>query len=159
MNNIKQLKANELHLIESFISDNLEDYKFFYTLGWNKTGIQRHFKKNNNFSLGYFYKNNLCGLLIGEKIRDKNSFDLEIHIIFVSKCSRRKKIGSDILKFIENNKEQTKVSKIYLEVSEYNFDAIKFYEKNNFVFLNFRHNYYNVNKKNVNAKCYYKKII
>ena len=42
------------------------------------------------------------------------------------------------------------------EVSDKNKEAINFYEKNNFVFLNFRHNYYNYNNETFNARCYQK---
>ena len=49
-------------------------------------------------------------------------------------------------------------SKIFIEVAEDNVEAINFYQKNNFVFLNFRHNYYRYNDKNIHAKCFIKKI-
>ena len=38
------------------------------------------------------------------------------------------------------------------------FDQLNFYEKNDFVFYKFRHNYYRYNNKNVHAKCFIKKI-
>ena len=96
--------------------------------------------------------------MIGEKIVNEKNFDLEMHLIFISKKNRRQNIASSILDFIEINKNLLNISKIYLEVSENNLGAIAFYEKNNFVFLKFRHNYYNYKNKIINAKCYTKKI-
>ena len=99
--------------------------------------------KNNNFSLIYFHQNKVSGLLIGEKIEaNSNEYELELHIIFVSRNIRRKNIGTEMLSFIEKNKRSLNISKIFLEVSDKNSEAIKFYKKNNFVLFNFRHNYY-----------------
>ena len=78
--------------------------------------------------------------------------------MFVSKYFRRNNIGSSILKNIEINKNSNKITRVYLEVAENNLGALRFYEKNNFVFLKFRHNYYKNNNKIINAKCYTKLI-
>ena len=115
--------------------------------------------KNNNFSLIYFHQNKVSGLLIGEKIEaNSNEYELELHIIFVSRNIRRKNIGTEMLKFIEKNKRSLNISKIFLEVSDKNSEAIKFYKKNNFVLFNFRHNYYREKNNMHNAICYLKNI-
>ena len=118
--------------------------------------IESHFSKNNNYSLGYFKDNNLVGVLIGDTIKNDKEYDLELHILFVSKHQRRKKIATKLLNYIETN--NLNFSKIFIEVAEDNVEAINFYQKNNFVFLNFRHNYYRYNDKNIHAKCFIKKI-
>ena len=69
---------------------------------------------------------------------------------------RRKKIATKLLNYIETN--NVNFSKIFIEVAEDNVEAINFYQKNNFVFLNLRHNYYRYNNKNIHAKCFIKKI-
>ena len=158
MKNIKYLKYEDLVLVSNFFSLYKDEFIEFSKIGWSNKNIENHFKKENNFSIGYFYKYKLCGILIGEKIINDKKFDLDIHIMFVSKHIRRNNIGSSILNFIENNKNLNDISKIYLEVSEHNLEAIRFYEKNNFVFLKFRHNYYIDNNKTINAKCYTKII-
>ena len=114
------------------------------------------FNKDNNYSLGYFKDNNLVGVLIGDTIKNDKVYDLELHILFVSKDERRKKIATKLLNYIETN--NLNFSKIFIEVAEDNVEAINFYQKNNFVFLNFRHNYYRYNNKNIHAKCFIKKI-
>ena len=63
-----------------------------------------------------------------------------------------------MLSFIEKNKRSLNISKIFLEVSDKNSEAIKFYKKNNFVFFNFRHNYYREKNNMHNAICYLKNI-
>ena len=157
MNTIRQIFLEDLLAINKFINNQKEGFDKFKNLGWSYINIKNHFKKENNFSLAFFNSNKIIGLLLGDKIKNNNYFDLDIHIMFVSKNDRRRKIGTSLLNFIESNKKINNISKIYLEVSEDNTDAIKFYEKNNFVFFRFRHNYYN-NTENINAKCYSKII-
>ena len=158
MNNIKIINKKDLQLVELFLLGKKKEFQNFYNNGWSFKNIQNHFKKTNNLSIGYFIKDNLCAILIGEKIHNEKNFDLEIHLLFVSKNYRRKNIGSNILKFIESNKNLLNISKIILEVAENNTIAIKFYEKNNFVFFKFRHNYYSINNKKLNAMCFSKEL-
>ena len=96
--------------------------------------------------------------MLGEFIKEEEYFNLEVYIIYVSQGKRREKIGTKLLNHFIFNKKTLNISKIYLEVSAENISSIKFYERNNFVFLNFRHNYYKYNNKLVNAMCYMKKI-
>ena len=138
------------------MDDNTDEYSYFKKIGWNLKNIESQFNKFNNYSLGYFKANNLVGLLIGDAIKNDSDYDLELHILFVSKEQRRKQIATKLLNYVETNK--IKFSQIFIEVAEDNLDAISFYQKNNFVFLNFRHNYYRYNGKNIHAKCFIKKI-
>ena len=78
--------------------------------------------------------------------------------MFISSSFRRKNFGSNILNHIQTNKNLTNISQIYLEVAENNLKAIKFYEKNNFVFFKIRPNYYNDKTNIINARCYLKQI-
>ena len=138
------------------MDDNSDEYIYFKKIGWNQKNIESQFNKVNNYSLGYFKANNLVGLLIGDAIKKDKDYDLELHILFVSKDQRRKQIATKLLNYVETN--IIKFSQIFIEVAEDNLGAISFYQKNNFVFLNFRHNYYRYNNKNIHAKCYIKKI-
>ena len=156
MNSISQINKEELSSIIKFMNDNSDEYSYFKKIGWNQTNIESQFNKVNNYSIGYFKANNLVGLLIGDAIKKAKDYDLELHILFVSKDQRRKQIATKLLNYIETN--IIKFSQIFIEVAEDNLDAISFYKKNNFVFLNFRHNYYRYNDKNVHAKCFIKKI-
>ena len=156
MNSISQINNKELTSIIKFIDDNSDEYSYFKKIGWSLKNIESQFNKVNNYSLGYFKANNLVGLLIGDAIKNDKDYELELHILFVSKDQRRKQIATKLLNYVETN--IIKFSQIFIEVAEDNVDAISFYKKNNFVFLNLRHNYYRYNDKNVHAKCFIKKI-
>ena len=156
MNNINLINKDKLSLIIKFMDDNSDEYSYFKKIGWNLKNIEGQFNKVNNYSLGYFKANNLVGILIGDAIKNDKDYDLELHILFVSKDERRKKIATKLLNYVETN--IIKFSQIFIEVAEDNEEAINFYQKNNFVFLNFRHNYYRYNDKNIHAKCFIKNI-
>ena len=156
MNTISLINKEQLSSIIKFIDDNINEFNYFKMIGWNLKNIESQFSKNNNYSIGYYEANNLAGVLIGDTIKNDNAYDLEMHILFVSKDLRRKKIATKLLNYIETN--NVNFSKIFIEVAEDNVEAINFYQKNNFVFLNFRHNYYRYNNKNIHAKCFIKKI-
>ena len=156
MNRISLINKEHLISIINFINDNSDEFNYFKNIGWNIKNIESQFNKNNNYSLGYFEENNLVGVLIGDTIKNDKEYDLELHILFVSKDERRKKIATNLLNYIETN--NLNFSKIFIEVAEDNVEAINFYQKNNFVFLNFRHNYYRYNDKNIHAKCFIKNI-
>ncbi len=156
MNRISLINKEHLISIISFINENSDEFNYFKKIGWNIKNIESQFSKDNNYSLGYFQDNNLVGVLIGDTIKNDKEYDLELHILFVSKDERRKKIATKLLNYIETN--NLKFSKIFIEVAEDNVAAINFYQKNNFVFLNFRHNYYRYNDKNIHAKCFIKNI-
>ena len=156
MNRISLINKEHLLSIINFINDNSDEFNYFKKIGWNIKNIESQFIKDNNYSLGYFEDNNLVGVLIGDTIKNDKEYDLELHILFVSKNLRRKKIATKLLNYIETN--NLNFSKIFIEVAEDNVEAINFYQKNNFFFLNFRHNYYRYNDKNIHAKCFIKKI-
>ena len=156
MNSISLINREKLSLIFKFIDDNSDEFSYFKKIGWSPKNIETQFNKVNNYSLGYFIANNLVGLLIGDAIKNDKDYELELHILFVSKDQRRKQIATKLLNYVETN--VIKFSQVFIEVAEDNVEAINFYQKNNFVFLNFRHNYYRYNNKNVHAKCFIKKI-
>ena len=156
MNSISLINREKLSLIFKFIDDNSDEFSYFKKIGWSPKNIETQFNKVNNYSLGYFIANNLVGLLIGDAIKNDKDYELELHILFVSKDQRRKQIATKLLNYVEIN--IIKLSQIFIEVAEDNLDAISFYKKNNFVFLNFRHNYYKYNDRNIHAKCFIKKM-
>ena len=156
MNSISLINKEKLSSIIKFMNDNSNEYSYFENIGWNLKNIESQFDKVNNYSLGYFKANELVGLLIGDAIKNDKDYDLELHILFVSKEQRRKQIATKLLNYVETN--IIKFSQIFIEVAEDNLDAISFYQKNNFVFLNFRPNYYRYNDKKIHAKCFMKKI-
>ena len=156
MNRISLINKEQLSSIIKFIDENSDEFSYFKKIGWSIKNIESQFSKNNNYSIGYYEANNLAGVLVGDTIKNDKDYDLELHILFVSKDQRRKKIATKLLNYVEKN--IIYFSKIFIEVAADNVDAISFYQKNNFVFLNFRHNYYRYNDKKIHAKCFIKKI-
>ena len=156
MNSIILINKEEISSIIKFMDHNRDEYNYFKKIGWNLKNIESQFNKINNYCLGYFQANSLVGLLIGDIIKNDKDYDLEIKLLFVSTEQRRKQIATKLLNYVETN--TIKFSQIFIEVAEDNLDAISFYRKNNFVFLNFRPNYYRYNDKNIHAKCFIKKI-
>ena len=156
MNKICEINKGQLTSIINFIGENSGEFNYFKKIGWNIHNIESQLNKDNNYSLGYYELNKLLGVLIGDIIKNDKEYELELHILFIAKDVRRKKIATKLLNYIETN--IINFSKIYIEVAEDNENAISFYQKNNFVFFNFRHNYYRYNDKNINAKCFIKNI-
>ena len=156
MSRISIINKEQLSSIIEFINDNSDEFNYFKNIGWNIKSIESQLSKDNNYSLGYYEANNLAGVLIGDSIKNDKDYELELHILFVSKDLRRKQIATKLLNYVEGN--NINFSKIFIEVAEDNVEAISFYQKNNFVFLNFRHNYYKYNDKNIHAKCFIKNI-
>ncbi len=158
MSKIKKITSNQIKLLKKFISIEKKEFNYFDKIGWSEKNIYNYIQKKNNASIAYYEDDELTGFLLGEFIKEEEYFNLEVYIIYVSQGKRREKIGTKLLNHFIFNKKTLNISKIYLEVSAENISAIKFYERNNFVFLNFRHNYYKYNNKLVNAMCYMKKI-
>ena len=154
---IKRLDQSDINLINQFLFIEEKYFKEFYQIGWTKKNFINQLKKTNNLSLGLFDKSKLQGILIGDTIGVNNSIDYELHLIYVAKNKRRMKFATKLLYFLESKLINLKINKVYLEVSELNDHAINFYEKNNFVLFNIRHNYYKYNNTNINGKCFMKK--
>ena len=96
MNRISLLNKEHLLSIINFINDNSHEFNYFKNIGWNIKNIESQFSKDNNYSVGYYEDNKLEGVLIGDRIKNDNDYDLELHILFVSKDQRRKKIATKL---------------------------------------------------------------
>ena len=101
MNSISLINKEKLSSIIKFIDDNSDEYNYFKKIGWNQKNIESQFNKVNNYSLGYFKANNLVGFLIGDAIKNDKDYELELHILFVSKDQRRKQIATKLLNYVE----------------------------------------------------------
>ena len=151
--NIQEL---DLKNLKDFLIKNNNDFDMFKNKGWDIKNIELQLKKTTNFSIGYYDKSELLGFAVGDKIPNDINFDIEIYLFYVERNLRRKNIGTELLNFINKQKIQLNIKKIFLEVSELNQNAINFYEKNGFVLFKIRHNYYRKKNLKISAKCYYK---
>ncbi len=158
MNKIKNITYKDNNQIITFISKHIQDFNYFTRIGWNKENLSKQLIKKNNLCLGHFKSNTLIGFIMGDIIPLDDKAQLDVYILFVAKEYRRNNIATNLINYIETTKNSHGIYKIYIEVAENNFGAIKFYQKNNFVYFNFRHNYYKYENKNFNAKCFLKTI-
>ena len=70
-------------------------------------------------------------------------------LIYVCKNFRKKGLGTKLLNKIEEN--NTRLKKIYLEVSKNNSEGISFYAKMKFICTHTRKNYFFINNKHSDA--------
>ena len=153
---IKILNELDINKINKFLLIEKKYFKDFNKIGWTANNLISQLQKNNNVALGIFDKSSLKGFLIGDIVDQGSSLDFELYLIYISKKNRRMNYASKLLNSLEIKLKNLSIKRIYLEVSELNTAAIQFYEKNNFVFFKFRHNYYKYKNININAKCYLK---
>ena len=158
MKNIRKITTNDTKILKNFITVEKQGFDYFYQLGWSEKNILSYINNRNNASAGYFENDKLVGVLIGEFVEENKYLNMEIYIIYISSKNRRNKIATKLINYFISNKKSFKLNKLYLEVAADNEQAIKFYERNNFVFLNFRHKYYKYNNKLIDALCYMMKI-
>ena len=154
---IKKLNKSDFSTLSKFILIEKDYFKNLYQIGWTENNLFNQFKKNNNLSFGLFDNSNLQGILIGDTIDQYNSIDFELYLIYVAKNKRRMNYATKLLEFLELKLNNLNIKRVFIEVSELNHPAIHFYEKNNFVFLKFRNNYYKYKNITMNAKCYIKR--
>lgn len=106
---------------------------------------------NNNFTK-LFDPNNLNKLekiyvyidqdIIKGFIHISSNFEIiDILNIAVNPKYQNQQIGTTLINYVINNKKEEE-NKIMLEVREDNINAIKFYQKNNFITINKRKKYY-----------------
>lgn len=123
----KEKDIEEINLLGKLIIDNFD---ITYNI--------KNYLKNDNYIILINNDETINGLLIIYKNVDY----YEIEIIVVKEKYRNKKIATNMLNYFIKNYCK-KNDEILLEVSEKNYNAIKFYEKFNFRTINIRKNYYN----------------
>ena len=153
---IKKLKQIDLKSCLNLVyneKDNFSDLKF---IGWSKKQIISQFSKSIDYSLGIYKDNNLISFMLGDLISIEKDAEYEILLLYVKKSERREGYASKILKYIEKQKKNLNLKKIYLEVSKNNNNAIYLYKKNKYNLINIRKNYYLIKNQKIDSLCYAK---
>ena len=153
---IKKLKQIDLKSCLNLVhneKDNFIDLKF---IGWSKKQITSQFSKSIDYSLGIYKDNNLISFMLGDLISIEKDAEYEILVLYVKKSERREGFASKLLKYIEKQKKNLNLKKIYLEVSKNNNNAIYLYKKNKYNLINIRKNYYLIKNQNIDSLCYAK---
>ena len=149
MINYRQLTKDDDNFFKNLISYEGKYYNDFLSMGWSKNQIINQMNKKTNLSFGAFYNKMLVSFILGDLFNIEKISEYEILLIYVSKNFRKKGLGTKLLNKIEEN--NTRLKKIYLEVSKNNSEGISFYTKMNFIGMHTRKNYFFINNKYIDA--------
>ena len=149
MINFRQLTKDDDNFFKNLISYEGKHYNDFLSMGWSKNQIINQMNKKTNLSFGAFYNKMLVSFILGDVFNIEKISEYEILLIYVCKNFRKKGLGTKLLNKIEEN--NTRLKKIYLEVSKNNFEGISFYTKMKFIGMHTRKNYFFINNKHIDA--------
>lgn len=106
--------------------------------GWSENAFSEWLENNNTVIIKAVLNDKIVGFANGSWVMDEG----ELLNIAVDENFRKRGIASLLLEFLEKYFMEKNVEKIFLEVREKNFSAIKFYEKHSFIKNGLRKNYY-----------------
>ena len=135
----RKLTKDDNSLFNNFISNEEKDYADFLNIGWSENQIINQLNKNTNLSFGAFYKESLVSFILGDLFNVEKISEYEILLLYVRKHFRNKGLGKKLINKIEEN--NSRLRKIYLEVSKNNLEGISFYRKMKFKTIYTRKNY------------------
>ena len=149
MINYQQLNNNDNSHFNNLILNEGKNYENFLNNGWSPNQIINQLNKDTNLSFGAFYNESLVSFIIGNLFNIEKKSEYEILLLYVSKHFRKKGLGTNLINKIKENNSRLK--KIYLEVSQNNSEGIAFYSKMKFKTIYTRKNYFIINNKKIDA--------
>ena len=149
MINYRQLTKDDDNFFKNLISYEGKHYDDFLSLGWSKNQIINQINKKTNLAFGAFYNETLVSFILGDLFNIEKISEYEILQIYVCKSFRKKGLGTKLLNKIEEN--NTRLKKIYLEVSKNNSEGISFYTKMKFIGTHTRKNYFFIKNNYIDA--------
>ena len=105
---------------------------------WTKKQWVKEFKKEGIRVFGLFLFNKLIGICVFHVVLD----EAQINFFVVNQKYRKKGFGSYLMSYLINQCENLKINKLFLEVSQTNVTAEKFYSRFDFSTVGIRKNYY-----------------
>jgi ribosomal protein S18 acetylase RimI-like enzyme len=147
--NYRQLTNEDDNFFNNLISYEGKNYDDFLNMGWSKDQIINQINKKTNLAFGAFYSETLVSFILGDVFNIEKISEYEILLIYVCKNFRNKGLGTKLLNKIEEN--NTRLKKIYLEVSKNNFEGISFYTKMKFIGTHTRKNYFFIKNNHIDA--------
>ena len=105
---------------------------------WNKNQWADEFKKEGIKIFGILHSNLLIGICVFQVVLD----EAQINYFVVNKKFRERGFGSHLMSYLIKQCKDLNVSKLYLEVSQNNTTAKKFYNRFDFSTVGIRKNYY-----------------
>ena len=149
MINYRKLNKDDKIFFNKLIYYEGKDYKDFLNIGWSEKQIINQLDKNTNLAFGAFYNDSLVSFILGDLFNIEKISEYEILLIYVCKHFRKKGLGTKLINKIEENNSRLK--KIYLEVSKINLVGISFYKKMKFKIIYTRKNYFVSENKKIDA--------
>ena len=105
---------------------------------WSKNQWANEFKKEGIKVYGISITNLLIGICVLQVVLD----EAQINYFAISSNFRNKGFGSHLMNYLIKVCEKIKVNKLYLEVSQSNVTAERFYSRFDFSTVGIRKNYY-----------------
>ena len=105
---------------------------------WSKKQWANEFKKEDTKILGLFISNSIIGICVFQVVLD----EAQINFFVVDHNYRKKGFGTCLMRYLIKECEKLNLKKLFLEVSNINFIADKFYRNFDFSTVGIRKNYY-----------------
>ena len=130
MISVKQINEEDIDLCYELDSDTISL--------WSKRQWANEFKKENINIIGLYLSNLLIGICVFHLILD----EAQINYFVIKKRFRKKRFGSYLMNYLIEKCKKSNVNKLFLEVSQSNITAEKFYTRFDFFTVGIRKNYY-----------------
>ena len=105
---------------------------------WSKKQWANEFSKEGTRVLGLILSNSLIGICVFHVVLD----EAQINFFAVNHKYRKKGYGSQLMRYLIKQCENLNINKLFLEVSQTNATAEKFYNRFDFSTVGIRRNYY-----------------
>ena len=130
MISIKQINENDIDLCYELDSNTISL--------WSKKQWASEFKKEGTKVFGLFLSNLVIGICVFHVVLD----EAQINFFAVNQKYRKKGFGTYLMSYSIKECEKLNINKLFLEVSNTNFTAEKFYNRFDFSTVGMRRNYY-----------------
>ena len=105
---------------------------------WSKKQWSQEFNKEGIKVFGVFSFNTLIGICVFHVVLD----EAQINFFVINHKYRKKGYGSQLMRYLIKQCENLNINKLFLEVSQTNATAKKFYSRFDFSTVGIRRNYY-----------------
>ena len=105
---------------------------------WSKKQWANEFKKEGTKVFGLLIENFVIGICVFKEVLDEE----QINYFVVNEKFRKKGFGSYLMSYLINKCGKLNINKLFLEVSQNNVTAEKFYSRFDFCTVGIRRNYY-----------------
>ena len=105
---------------------------------WSKKQWANECKKDGTKIFGLLIKNLVIGICVFQVVLD----EAQINYFVIDQRFRKKGFGSHLMSYLIKECKKLNINKLFLEVSQTNFIAEKFYSRFDFYTVGIRRNYY-----------------